>query len=165
MSELPSYSGSNEQPDAPASGPAPQSVLQASKVMLVQAGFTLVGILGVLTTRDSLQSSLEKDHPNYDADKIDNLVNAAIGFSAVFAVVIGVVLVWLSRKVREGKSWARTVTIVWTVLGLVSTLARAGTLFEGISALFSVIGLVLSAAVLYFLTRPESSAYFAKPAN
>ncbi|MFT4087477.1 MAG: hypothetical protein QM658_10050 [Gordonia sp. (in: high G+C Gram-positive bacteria)] len=85
---------------------------------------------------------------------------AVIAVFGVIGIGIGIGLwIWMARSNAAGKSWARAVAKVLAVLGI---LFSAYSVFTtgGITIVSNVITIVLAAAILYFLYRPESIDYY-----
>jgi hypothetical protein len=87
-----------------------------------------------------------------------------VAVGTAVAVIIGLISVglwvWMAVMNRKGRSWARIVAtvlgglnIVFTVIGLTQDV--------GIGTIVNIVTIVLAAAILWLLYRPESSAYYA----
>ncbi len=76
-----------------------------------------------------------------------------LGIVGIFLVILGAFGFVLAWGLWTGKSWAWTITIITTIIGLISALL---TLPGGI------VGLILDVLILYYLTRPAVKGYFGK---
>ena len=79
---------------------------------------------------------------------------------AAFTLLLSLLLLWfISRKASPIAKW---IYVVFTGLGLVLGLVGIGQLFEngGVSAGITLVSYVLSAVSLWFLFRPDATAWF-----
>jgi hypothetical protein len=143
-------------------GPAPAPVENAFRALLAQAALSVVSLVVTLATAGQIKDQIRDADPTMDTTLVDTAANVAI----TFAVVVGVLglFLWLllAFKVRAGKSWARIVTFVFAGLGLVLGLFSFAQPASAISRVVLLLSLVISAAVIWFLTRKESAEYFVK---
>lgn len=142
--------------------PAPPSVLNATRLMLVTVGFLVISIIVTLATKSHLRSVIAHRHPEYTSSHLDTLVNAAVISFVVVGVIVAAVYAWLAFRVRAGRSWARITTFVLAglgILGALSGLANASRRTT-ISVLLNVLTLALDVAIVVLLARRESSDYF-----
>jgi uncharacterized membrane protein (DUF2068 family) len=72
-----------------------------------------------------------------------------IGIVLLILAVLGFIMTW---GLWSGKSWARTITMILSVLGIVTGIfsVSAG----------NVISILIDVAILYYLTRPLIRAYY-----
>lgn len=141
--------------------PRPLSI--AVKLMYVGAAIYGINLLLLLLSggelRDELRQAAESVDQDVPAEEIDGLVNATYG-SLVAALAIGVLLwVWMAWANRRGRLWAR---IVATILGGINIIFTLFTLTGAItlSSLIALATVVIAAVALYFMYRPESTAYY-----
>jgi len=66
-------------------------------------------------------------------------------------IALGIASFVMAWGLLKGKSWAWTVTLILTLIGLASNAVS-----------FNVIGIIINAIVLYYLYRPHVKAYFGK---
>lgn len=160
-------------PGGPAAAPEPPpSILNAVKLMYAGAGLAALSIVvGLFVStgddaRDQIAEQLEQSGTEVTTEQIDAFYTAGIAFSVVVGLIAVVLWLWMARKNRQGRSWAR---IVGTVLGginilftLISLLGSAlpGVGGGGLNLLMSLLTLAVAVAALYFLWRPESSRYY-----
>jgi uncharacterized membrane protein (DUF2068 family) len=75
-------------------------------------------------------------------------------------IAIGIGYLVVSYGLLKGKGWAWTVTLILSFIGIVfGIISIVGGNF------FSVIQLIINVAIVYFLYRPQSKAFFGKPPN
>lgn len=162
MTDYPQYptSGNPEPPygQAPA-GPRPRSVDLAVNLIWAAVALTIVStIVGFLQLDDAVQTALESDT---SGTLTEGAARAGVIAFIVIFLVIGVgIYALLAIFIKRGKNWAR---IVFTVLAAIFLLLGIFGLGSDQSALSLVVGLAqigLTAATLFFLWKPESSAYF-----
>ncbi|AKU17626.1 hypothetical protein [Luteipulveratus mongoliensis] len=148
----------------PADVVKPKSIDLAVKLMYAGAGLAVINIILAFfmkgTIKDKVREQLEKD--NKSLDDLDTIVNSAIIVSVVVGLIAVALWIFMARSNDAGKSWAR---IVATVLGGLSILSFLGSLTQdtttGVTLAFSIISLILAAAILFFLWKKESSQYYA----
>ena len=70
--------------------------------------------------------------------------------SAVFVGLglVGFVMAW---GLLKGKTWAWTITLILTVIGLIISIPS-----------FNIIGLIINGIILYYLFRPHVKSFFGK---
>jgi hypothetical protein len=151
-------SGGN-QPVMQERGPAPQSVLNAVKLMYAGAAITTVSFIVSLATIGSTKSAIRKADPTYTTHQVNQLAT----FIVVLAVVSGLIGIalwlWMARKTGEGRNWAR---IVSTILFGLSTLDMLGVLREPktFTVIFPVLTWLVGLGAIVLLWQAASGAYF-----
>jgi H+/Cl- antiporter ClcA len=159
MSEYPSYPvGSSE--DVPARPAPPTTVANAVWLMYARAALGLIGALAGYSTRDTLKDKIVAEHPEYDKAKVDQVLNAALVLGIAIAVIIAVLYVLLAIQVRNGKNWARIVTLVLAAFGLLSFPAVLAQIHTSLTILAGALGALLNLGILVLLLLPPSNAYF-----
>jgi hypothetical protein len=150
-------SGKPVEPERP---PAPPSVLNAVKLMYAGAAVSTVSLVISLVDISGTKAAIEKARPSLTAAQVNQL-NTFIIALAVVSGVLGVALwLWMSRANGQGRNWAR---IVSTVLFGLATLDLFGVLSQPKTVLglvFPVLTWLIGAGAVFFLWRPESSAFF-----
>lgn len=140
--------------------PAPQSVLNAVKLMYAGAVISAISLVLSLTTTGSLKSAIRKHYPHYDTSQVNHLYGQIIA-AAIVSAVIGILLwVFMAWANGRGMSWARIVAIVlfaFNTIGLIAFFRQPETV---ISLVFEVLVWLVGLGAIYFLWRPESSAFF-----
>jgi uncharacterized membrane protein (DUF2068 family) len=75
-------------------------------------------------------------------------------------IAIGIGYLFVSWGLLKGRGWAWTVTLILSFIGIVfSIISLAGGNF------FSIINLIINVAIVYYLYKPQSKAFFGKPPN
>src|SRR6202012_990277 len=104
------------EPDRP---PAPQSVLNAVKLMYVGAAVSTVSLIISLIDISGTKSAIRKARPSLTATQVNQL-NTFIIVVAVISGVLGVVLwLWMARANSQGRNWARIFSSVLFILATV----------------------------------------------
>jgi hypothetical protein len=155
----------NPMPGEPPRGPitkgaAPAPVTNAVRLMFTQAGLSVLGFIVLLATKDTLRKEILKKNSDYSAQKLDDVVNAAIAIGIVIGIIFTVLYVLLALQVGKGKNWARIVTWVLAGLGAVAGLASLGQPEPALSRVLSIIGLIIDIAIIVLLMQKPSNEYF-----
>ncbi|TXL62058.1 hypothetical protein [Aeromicrobium terrae] len=143
----------------------PQSIRTAVRLMQVGAGLsalgTIVSIATIGSLKDSIEDSLRDSDPNVSQSTVDAAYSVAIVAGVIGGIIAVLLWLWMAWKNGQGRSWARVVATVFGGLNLLSTLfSLASPQADGFTISFSLINLVLAGAILVFLWRKESSAYY-----
>ncbi|GAC58170.1 hypothetical protein GOHSU_31_00310 [Gordonia hirsuta DSM 44140 = NBRC 16056] len=158
-------SGSGRTSGGSAAAELPQSLRTAIRLMYVGAVLQVaVGVtffLFVSRLRDDPR--VRETYTDYVAEHggdaqqlIDESVTSwRIGVAAV-TVVLTALWLLLAWACRQGKRWGRPTS---TGLGILAIIGSVYTLLGGIEPV-AIATLVLAAAILYLLYRPDSTAYF-----
>ena len=152
----PSSDGTVE-PDRP---PAPQSVLNAVKLMYAGAAVSAVSLIISLVSIGGTKDAIRKARPSLTPAQVNQL-NTFIIALAVVSGVVGVALwLWMARKNGQGKNWARVLS---TVLFGLATLDLFGVLNQPKTVLglvFPVLTWLIGLGAIVFLWRRESTEFF-----
>ncbi|GHF33136.1 uncharacterized protein (DUF983 family) [Amycolatopsis bartoniae] len=124
----------------------PNSINVAFWCFLVATVISVVSGVLALTAKSTVADQLRKNNTSgLTEDQINTAAQAAVIVAAVIAVVIGLIFLWLSFKLRAGRNWARITLTVLTVLQVVSLVAGQGASILGyVSVLAAVVGLVFA---------------------
>lgn len=141
-------------------GPPPASVNNAVKVMFVRAGVSVLSLLVLLGTKDSLKDQILKSNPSFNPSKIDSAASVAITVGIIVGLIFIGLYVLLALQVRKGKSWARIVTLVLAALAVVSGLLSLARPEPALSRLVGIANVALDIAVIVFLAQRPSAEYF-----
>jgi hypothetical protein len=151
---------STDRPVEPDKPPAPQSVLNAVKLMYAGAAVSAVSLIISLATIGGTKDAIKKAKPSLTATQLNQL-NTFIIALAVVSGVIGVALwLWMARKNGQGKNWARTLS---TVLFALATVDLFGVLSQPKTVLglvFPVLTWLIGLGAIVFLWRRESTEFF-----
>jgi CDP-diglyceride synthetase len=134
--------------------------------MYVGAAVSAVGVLLTLLGSDAIRDAIEESNGVSGPAMTQAQIDAAVGLTIAFTAVIGLAAVglwlWMASANKKGRSWAR---VVATVLGGLNILLSLGSLVLSgsttVATLLNLVSLVLAAAILWLLYRPESSRYYA----
>jgi len=152
----PSSDGTVE-PDRP---PAPQSVLNAVKLMYAGAAVSAVSLIISLVSIGGTKDAIRKARPSLTPAQVNQL-NTFIIALAVVSGVIGVALwLWMAQKNGQGRNWAR---ILSTVLFGLATLDMFGVLSQPKTVLglvFPVLTWLIGLGAVILLWRRESTEFF-----
>ena len=107
-------------------GPIPTTVRVAVLIMFVGALAALVGIVVTLTNIDHIRQLFEDTVPKMTPDKVDSATTFAIVEQIVLNVLRAAVWVVLALFVRQGRQWARVVSTLVAVLGILLILRGIG---------------------------------------
>jgi hypothetical protein len=144
-------------------GLPPSSVVNATRLMFVSAALGVIGLIVLLASKSNLRDQIAKKNPDYDAHKLDTVVNAAVAIGITFGVIFIVLYVLLALQVKKGKNWARIVTWVLAALGVLSALSSLAQTNTGGSRAASLVGGVVDLAIIVLLAQKPSNDYFRKP--
>ena len=145
------------EPDRP---PAPQSVLNAVKLMYAGAAVSTVSLIISLVSIGGTKDAIRKARPSLTAAQVNQL-NTFIIALAVVSGVVGVALwLWMARKNGQGKNWARVLS---TVLFGLATLDLFGVVSQPKTVLglvFPLLTWLIGLGAIVFLWRKESTEFF-----
>ncbi len=150
-------SGKPVEPERPA---APPAVLNAVKLMYAGAAVSTVSLVISLVNISGTKAAIRKAKPNLTIAQVNQL-NTFIITLAVVSGVIGVGLwLWMAKANGQGRNWAR---ILSSVLFLLATLDLFGVFSQPktlLGLVFPVLTWLVGAGAVFFLWRPESTAFF-----
>jgi hypothetical protein len=93
---------------------------------------------------DALRESNQGSSPMTE-DQIQQAATLAQGIAVGVALLIGLVYLWLSFKLKAGRNWARVVLTIFTILQAGAVVATEGNDIAGYATLaVAVVALVLS---------------------
>lgn len=138
-------------------GPAPASVTTAVKLIWVSVALGLISTIVTFAFLDDLIDTAMDSGGGLDRDA----ARAGVIVGALVGVVLSVAIAALfAYFIGKGANWARIVYTIFIALGIVVNLFGLGGSQPIILLLLTLVSLVLSVAILYFLFRPESNRYF-----
>jgi hypothetical protein len=151
---------STDRPVEPDEPPAPQSVLNAVKLMYAGAAISAVSLIISLATIGGTKDAIRKAKPSLTATQVNQL-NTFIIALAVVSGVIGVALwLWMARKNGEGKSWARILSTVLFGLATVDLFGVVSQPKTVLGLVFPVLTWLIGLGAVVFLWRRESTEFF-----
>jgi hypothetical protein len=140
-------------------GTPPGTLVAAFFGYLVSTVSAFVGAGLLLGYRDELAEALRTSGTRGGAqlteDQIQHSATVGQAFGITVLVVLALLYLFLSFKLKAGRNWARIVLTVVTLLQVASLLATSGTAVNYVSTVISVLALVLS-------YLPPSNAYVAQ---
>jgi hypothetical protein len=140
----------------PPRGPAPPTVQNAVRLMLLRSAVGVISLIVLFATKDDLRRRIKAKTPT----ATDGTVNAALTVAAVFGVVVLVFYVFLAFQVRKGTNWARIVTWVIAGLGILGALLSFGQPDPPLSRVLGVIVGLIDVAVVILLALGDSNRFF-----
>ncbi|PZS33331.1 MAG: hypothetical protein DLM59_06625 [Pseudonocardiales bacterium] len=141
-------------------GPAPGSVVTAVRLMYAGAALGIVSIIVLLATKATLKQQIADNSPKLTAKEVDTALAIGVAFTVVVSLIVTVLYILLALQVGKGKGWARIVTLVLSGLGVLFGLAGFAQPAPAASRIVGIVGLLVDIAILVFLLRPDSNAYF-----
>lgn len=148
---------------APGTGTAPAAVRTAATLVYVLLAVNAIRTLAAIVAKDSLVDAWLEDQgidPDSSSVVLRDGAPAYVAIAIISLVVFGVLMVVLAQQFLRGKKWARIVATILAVLGVlggVLSFAQPAPIWY---QLLGVLAAVVSAAIIYFLYRPESNAFF-----
>ena len=140
--------------------PAPPPVVNAVKLMYVGAAVSTVSLIISLADISGTKAAIIKAKPSLTATQVNQL-NTFIISLAIVSGLVGVALwLWMARANNQGKSWARVLS---TVLFCLATLDLVGVFGEPktvLGLIFPVLTWLVGLGAVFFLWRPDSTAFF-----
>jgi hypothetical protein len=141
-------------------GPAPAPVTNAVRLMFVRAAMSVLSLVVLFATKDSLKTQIKKHNTGYSAQKLDDTLNAAIAVALVIGLIFIVLYVLLALQVGKGKNWARIVTWVLAALGVLGAISAFAQPEPAASRVLTLIGGVIDLVIIIFLAQRPSNEYF-----
>ncbi len=134
-------------------GPAPASVKMAVRLIWTNVALSVVSTILTFTFLDDIVDTAMQGTGGADRD------TARLG--AIVALVVGVALAALfAYFIAKGANWARIVYTVLLGLGILLNLFGLFGSQPAILLIITVLSLLLSVAIVFFLYRPDSNSYF-----
>ncbi|MEV6825025.1 hypothetical protein [Amycolatopsis sp. NPDC051102] len=133
----------------------PSTIIAAFFGFLVSTVSAIAGGLLVLSARDEIAATLRRTNPTLTPEQLDRLTLFAQAVPVAIAVVIALVYLWLSFKLKAGRNWARVTLTVFTLLQAASLVTT-----EPSWAGYLSCGVAVVATVLSYLS--PSNHYFAR---
>lgn len=128
--------------------------------MYIRAGLGIIGLAFTLATKNVLREQIQHRHPDLTSAQLDAATNAAALVGLVTASIFVALYLGLGLLVRRGEGWARLVTVVLAALGALGTLASLAAPAPLPTRIISLVQAALDVAIIWYLTRPASKAYF-----
>lgn len=139
---------------------APQSVLNAVKLMYAGAVVSGISVILQFNTIAVARSTLRKEHPNYTAAHVHQLVVVAVT-QVTFVGVISIGLwIVMARTNLAGRGWARMAASVLFALNTINLIESVRVYGVQISQIPNALIWLIGLAAVVFLWRQESSDFF-----
>ena len=150
-------SGAPVEPQRP---PAPQSVLNAVKLMYLGAAISTASVIASLVDIGSVKPALRSEFPHYTASQINQAFKGFL-ILALVSAGIGIALwIFMARANGKGRNWARIVSTVLFAIETLSVLAALRGPKTPIALVFPALTWLVGLGAIWLLWRPESSAFF-----
>jgi hypothetical protein len=153
----PQHGGPGSGSAAPATPPPPLAL--AVKLMYAGAVLALLEVVANVLERDAIRSQIT-DVGRLDPATVDAAVTAAVVVASVLSLLTAGLWVLNAVFNARGQKWAR---ILSTILGGLALLFSLGSLAQpagGLSRVLTFVSLLIAAAVVVLIWRPESSQYY-----
>ncbi|MBA3264799.1 MAG: hypothetical protein H0T14_00290 [Nocardioidaceae bacterium] len=140
----------------PARAEPPASISTSFNIILGVLALSALSTVLSFVYLDELVEAANVDTAGIDLDaaRSSAMIGAVIGF-----LVFGALWVLFGVFLRKGANWARIVLSILVALGLVFGLLGLSREQPVVFLLLSLAQLALYAALMYFMWRPESTAY------
>ena len=147
-------------PVEPQRPPAPQSVLNAVKLMYLGAAISTASLIAALADIGAIKPALRSEFPHYTASQINQAFNSFLVLALVSAGIGIGLWILMARANGRGKNWARIVSTVLFVVETLSVLAALRAPKTLIALVFPALTWLVGLGAIWLLWRPESSAFF-----
>lgn len=162
-------------PVQPPEPPQPPKALQIARWLWV--GAVLVGVVQAfieLLDRERLIRELRQLQPEMTQADLDAAANSGIMFTFMFKALTLMVYVLLSRRMLEGRNWARVTLTVFGGFGVFNAVITVltvslvgqelierltGTTVSGLDVVFAVLVAVVEIVAIVFMYRPEANRF------
>jgi hypothetical protein len=142
---------------------APPPVQNAVKLMYVGAAISTVSLIISLIFISSVKPTLRTEFPKYTASQINSAFTAFI-LVAIISAGIGIGLwLWMARANGQGRNWARITSSVLFVIETLTVLEALRGPKKAIDLVFPILTWLVGLGAIWFLWRPESTAFFKRP--
>jgi hypothetical protein len=142
-------------------GPRPVSLNAAFVLMLVGAGFEVIGLIVALATKSDVRHVLIND--NYSGTKLDSALAAYTAEAIIGAFVRGGLWIWMAFANRGGRRWARITSTVFFGLDTLGLLVNLGLHASALDVTVAVVGwAVIALPTVVLLWQRDTSAYIAR---
>jgi uncharacterized membrane protein (DUF2068 family) len=128
-------------------------------MLIIALGLTIAGAILPFVP----QSEFQQQHQNLTANDINlsqippSLVGVGLLAIGGILLAIGVLSFVVAYGLLKGRSWAWTLTVVLSIISVVLNVISIAT-----GNIASIVSLVISGIILYYLFRPHVKAYFGK---
>ncbi|GGP75463.1 hypothetical protein [Saccharothrix coeruleofusca] len=134
----------------------PATIIAAFFGFLFSTVTAFAGVAFLLGARQELVDAVRTANPEMTAEQAEQATTVTMAFSAGVMVLVGLVYLWLSFKLKAGRNWARVVLTVITLLQLAAVLTDQGT------TAFGYVSCAIAVAALVLSYLPASNTYIAE---
>ncbi len=153
------YPGGAQMPE-PSRPPAPQSVLNAAKVMYVGAAASLIGIVIDFTTLSATRHEIESRNPSLTPAQVNTAEHVAIGAFIAGGLIAAALWLWMAQSCKLGKAWARIVSTVLFSIDTIQQVASVAVPAGGAVRIYAIFVWLIGLAAIILLWQRSSTAYF-----
>jgi hypothetical protein len=164
----PQYPGGGQMP-VPAKPPIPSTVQNAFYLMITGAALQVVG--GILTIAEisTIRSQVESRNPDFTTTQVDTAVHLAVGAAVVGIVIYAGLWLWMAFASRAGKNYARItgtvffgISTLFTLIGLAASSgsSMSSVKVNGLSVVISVLGWIVGLVTVILLWNKQSGPFF-----
>jgi FtsH-binding integral membrane protein len=142
--------------------PVPATVVLAVRLMFVNVGLGLIGVLFAFIFTDQIRDNIRDKHPDDSPSEINHRVNNAVVLTAFVLVIVAALYAALALQVNNGQNWARVGT--WA-LSAFSVLDAVGALTGNDAAASKSVDLtqgVIEVVIVVLLALGPSRRFFTK---
>lgn len=141
-------------------GEPPPSIKTAVTIVWVSLALSVLGTILTFVFIDDIVDTAMKGQP---ATVSEDTVRTGVIVGTIFALLVfGALYVLLALFLRKGAGWARIVLTIIAVIGVVFGIFGLFGEQTAVQTILGIIQIAVSAALLYFLWRPDSTE-FLKP--
>ena len=151
---------SSGKPIEPERPPAPQSVLNAVKLMYAGAAISTASLIASLADIGSIKPAIRSEFPKYTPSQVDQAFKGFL-IVALISAGIGIGLwIWMARANGQGKNWARIASTVLFVVETLSVIEAVRGPKTVVALVFPVLTWLVGLGAVFLLWRRESGAFF-----
>ncbi|QIZ34916.1 hypothetical protein [Saccharopolyspora sp. ASAGF58] len=159
----------------PEPAPTPPQALLVARWLWI--GSVLIGVVQAfiqLLDRPQLIDKLRQLQPDMSQLDLEAAANSGIMFTFLLKAMILLLYVMLSRRMLEGRNWARIVLTVFGGFGIINALITVltvslvgsalirqltGVAVNGVDVVFSLVVMLVEIAAIVFMYRPDSNRF------
>jgi hypothetical protein len=138
----------------------PPSLLTAVKVMYVGAAAGVVHGIIYIVTASATKTAIEKKNPTLSASSVNTATTAGVAIGAITALIAAALFIWIARKSKQGKNWARVTATVFFFVAILGTVYDVVAAEASLVRIFNFVDLAIGLVAIVLLWMPSSSAYF-----
>lgn len=143
----------------------PPTVDYAVYAIVARSLFAVLSAFAAYLARDEFTRSLAKSNPSYSAAKLHDTVSTSLRLNILQTAIFTLLILLIAKFIRDGKSWARWVFIIMSLL-ITGDVLRVTAFFTSGNVIYRIcIGMtgVASIAAIVFLFLRPSRVWFVRP--